>query len=128
MDGRVPSRSGEKANSSSCSGSDYPAPRQGARPPLSMGAAPARDARSEPASCAQRTSVPIRACFVSGTCRKHAMCARILLLRLCQRLFRLHQMILITGGAGFIGSNFVVEWLRRSREPTLVVDKLTYAG
>jgi len=37
-------------------------------------------------------------------------------------------MIFVTGGAGFIGSNFVIEWLARSREPVLVVDKLTYAG
>jgi dTDP-glucose 4,6-dehydratase len=37
-------------------------------------------------------------------------------------------MIFITGGAGFIGSNFVVEWLARSSEPVLVLDKLTYAG
>ena len=37
-------------------------------------------------------------------------------------------MLLITGGAGFIGSNFVLEWLARSREPVLNIDKLTYAG
>ena len=37
-------------------------------------------------------------------------------------------MLLITGGAGFIGSNFVLEWLARSREPVVNIDKLTYAG
>jgi dTDP-glucose 4,6-dehydratase len=37
-------------------------------------------------------------------------------------------MILITGGAGFIGSNFVLDWLERSSEPVVNVDKLTYAG
>ncbi len=36
--------------------------------------------------------------------------------------------ILVTGGAGFIGSNFVLEWLAREQEPVLVLDKLTYAG
>jgi len=37
-------------------------------------------------------------------------------------------MIFVTGGAGFIGSNFVVGWLACSREPLLVIDNLTYAG
>lgn len=37
-------------------------------------------------------------------------------------------MILVTGGAGFIGANFVLDWLRQSGEPVLNVDKLTYAG
>lgn len=37
-------------------------------------------------------------------------------------------MILVTGGAGFIGSNFVLHWLARSGEPVVNVDKLTYAG
>ena len=37
-------------------------------------------------------------------------------------------MILVTGGAGFIGSNFVLDWLAQSREPVLNVDALTYAG
>lgn len=37
-------------------------------------------------------------------------------------------MILITGGAGFIGSNFVLDWLAHSHEPVLNLDKLTYAG
>ncbi len=36
--------------------------------------------------------------------------------------------ILVTGGAGFIGSNFVRLWLRESDEPVVNVDKLTYAG
>lgn len=37
-------------------------------------------------------------------------------------------MILVTGGAGFIGANFVLEWLARTGEPVLNLDKLTYAG
>lgn len=37
-------------------------------------------------------------------------------------------MILVTGGAGFIGANFVLDWLSEHAEPVLVVDKLTYAG
>jgi len=37
-------------------------------------------------------------------------------------------MILITGGAGFIGSNFVLEWLRDSGNSAVNLDKLTYAG
>lgn len=37
-------------------------------------------------------------------------------------------MILVTGGAGFIGSNFVLDWLEQSDEPVLNLDKLTYAG
>ncbi|MGB6055985.1 MAG: dTDP-glucose 4,6-dehydratase [Burkholderiaceae bacterium] len=37
-------------------------------------------------------------------------------------------MILVTGGAGFIGSNFVLDWLAQSDEAVLNVDKLTYAG
>ncbi len=37
-------------------------------------------------------------------------------------------MIFVTGGAGFIGSNFVLDWLARVGEPVLNVDKLTYAG
>jgi len=37
-------------------------------------------------------------------------------------------MILITGGAGFIGSNFVLDWLLDSQEPVVNLDKLTYAG
>jgi dTDP-glucose 4,6-dehydratase len=37
-------------------------------------------------------------------------------------------MILLTGGAGFIGGNFVLDWLRGNDEAVLNVDKLTYAG
>ncbi len=37
-------------------------------------------------------------------------------------------MILVTGGAGFIGSNFVLDWLAQSAEPVLNLDDLTYAG
>jgi dTDP-glucose 4,6-dehydratase len=37
-------------------------------------------------------------------------------------------MILVTGGAGFIGSNFVLEWLAHVSEAAVNLDKLTYAG
>ncbi|WP_311222576.1 MULTISPECIES: dTDP-glucose 4,6-dehydratase [unclassified Acidovorax] len=37
-------------------------------------------------------------------------------------------MILVTGGAGFIGANFVIDWLASSDEPVINLDKLTYAG
>jgi dTDP-glucose 4,6-dehydratase len=37
-------------------------------------------------------------------------------------------MILVTGGAGFIGSNFVLQWLATQGEPVTNLDKLTYAG
>ena len=37
-------------------------------------------------------------------------------------------MILVTGGAGFIGSNFVLDWCASSKEPVVNLDKLTYAG
>ena len=36
--------------------------------------------------------------------------------------------ILVTGGAGFIGSNFVLHWLAEQQAPVTVFDKLTYAG
>jgi len=36
--------------------------------------------------------------------------------------------ILVTGGAGFIGSNFVLDWLAQSDEPVINLDALTYAG
>jgi len=36
--------------------------------------------------------------------------------------------ILITGGAGFIGSNFVLEWVAETNEPVINLDALTYAG
>ena len=36
--------------------------------------------------------------------------------------------ILITGGAGFIGANFVLDWIAGSEEPVVNLDKLTYAG
>ncbi|MBA2722798.1 MAG: dTDP-glucose 4,6-dehydratase [Methylibium sp.] len=37
-------------------------------------------------------------------------------------------MILVTGGAGFIGSNFVLDWIEATGEPVLNLDALTYAG
>ncbi|ODP34293.1 dTDP-glucose 4,6-dehydratase [Pandoraea sp. ISTKB] len=37
-------------------------------------------------------------------------------------------MIFVTGGAGFIGANFVLDWLAQHDEPVLTIDKLTYAG
>ena len=37
-------------------------------------------------------------------------------------------MILVTGGAGFIGSNFVLDWIATEATPVVNLDKLTYAG
>jgi dTDP-glucose 4,6-dehydratase len=37
-------------------------------------------------------------------------------------------MLLITGGAGFIGGNFVLDWLAGCEEPVVNLDNLTYAG
>ena len=37
-------------------------------------------------------------------------------------------MILVTGGAGFIGANFVLDWLAQHNEPVVNLDSLTYAG
>jgi len=39
-----------------------------------------------------------------------------------------NQPILITGGAGFIGSNFILQWLTAQDTPVVNLDKLTYAG
>ncbi len=36
--------------------------------------------------------------------------------------------VLVTGGAGFIGGNFVLDWCAQSDEPIVNLDKLTYAG
>lgn len=36
--------------------------------------------------------------------------------------------ILVTGGAGFIGSNFICDWMKVSQEPIVNLDILTYAG
>src|SRR5689334_1121618 len=36
--------------------------------------------------------------------------------------------ILVTGGAGFIGTNFVLEWIAAEQSPVVNLDKLTYAG
>src|SRR5882672_6706013 len=37
-------------------------------------------------------------------------------------------MILVTGGAGFIGANFVLDWIASTGEPVVNLDALTYAG
>lgn len=37
-------------------------------------------------------------------------------------------MILVTGGAGFIGANFVLDWIREIGDPVVNLDALTYAG
>ena len=39
-----------------------------------------------------------------------------------------NQPILVTGGCGFIGSNFVLDWLRQESAPLVNLDALTYAG
>jgi dTDP-glucose 4,6-dehydratase len=40
----------------------------------------------------------------------------------------MQRAILVTGGAGFIGSNFILEWLAHQQTPIVNLDKLTYAG
>ena len=35
---------------------------------------------------------------------------------------------LVTGGAGFIGSNFIIDWFKNSKEEIINLDKLTYAA
>ena len=40
----------------------------------------------------------------------------------------MHPPIIVTGGAGFIGANFVLAWLERSIGAVVNLDKLTYAG
>lgn len=40
----------------------------------------------------------------------------------------MHASILVTGGAGFIGSNFVLDWIALEKDEVINLDKLTYAG
>jgi len=40
----------------------------------------------------------------------------------------MNDTILVTGGAGFIGSNFVLQWLNHVGTPVVNLDRLTYAG
>ncbi|HST10474.1 MAG TPA: dTDP-glucose 4,6-dehydratase [Terriglobales bacterium] len=42
--------------------------------------------------------------------------------------FIMENAILVTGGAGFIGSNFVLQWIEREDGRVVNLDKLTYAG
>lgn len=41
---------------------------------------------------------------------------------------KMRDLILVTGGSGFIGSNFILQWMRAESCPVLNLDKLTYAG
>src|SRR6478672_2384550 len=66
---------------------------------------------------------------IATTTRLEAVGADAKLARATQPLALLQvRMILVTGGAGFIGANFVLDWLARDGEPVVNVDKLTYAG
>ncbi|HEY0797261.1 MAG TPA: dTDP-glucose 4,6-dehydratase [Acidisarcina sp.] len=40
----------------------------------------------------------------------------------------MNDTVLVTGGAGFIGSNFVLDWMKAEKSKLLNLDKLTYAG
>ena len=40
----------------------------------------------------------------------------------------MEKTILVTGGAGFIGSNFILQWIEQEKTPVVNLDKLTYAG
>src|SRR5579863_546133 len=41
---------------------------------------------------------------------------------------QLTDTIVVTGGAGFIGSNFILDWFGAEASPVVTLDKLTYAG
>ena len=40
----------------------------------------------------------------------------------------MEEAILVTGGAGFIGSNFILQWMAQETARVVNLDKLTYAG
>jgi dTDP-glucose 4,6-dehydratase len=40
----------------------------------------------------------------------------------------MEKTILVTGGSGFIGSNFILQWISQEKSPVVNLDKLTYAG
>lgn len=40
----------------------------------------------------------------------------------------MHDTILVTGGAGFIGSNFILQWMKETSTPVINLDVLSYAG
>ena len=40
----------------------------------------------------------------------------------------MEKTVLVTGGAGFIGSNFILQWIDEETTPVVNLDKLTYAG
>ena len=40
----------------------------------------------------------------------------------------MEKTILVTGGSGFIGSNFILQWMQQEGTPVVNLDKLTYAG
>ena len=40
----------------------------------------------------------------------------------------MNDTVLVTGGAGFIGSNFLLQWIEHESAPVVNLDKLTYAG
>ena len=40
----------------------------------------------------------------------------------------MNDTVLVTGGAGFIGSNFVLDWMEKTKSAVVNLDRLTYAG
>ncbi|MGA2355872.1 MAG: GDP-mannose 4,6-dehydratase, partial [Terriglobales bacterium] len=40
----------------------------------------------------------------------------------------MEDLIFVTGGAGFIGSNFILQWIASEKSSVINLDKLTYAG
>ena len=40
----------------------------------------------------------------------------------------MNDTVLVTGGAGFIGSNFVLNWIAKTKANVVNLDLLTYAG
>lgn len=65
-------------------------------------------------------SVPV---FITVISTRTSLSLHLLLFRILTKMS-----ILVTGGAGFIGSNFILDWFKYHNEPVINLDKLTYAG
>jgi FlaA1/EpsC-like NDP-sugar epimerase len=69
------------------------------------------------------------AAFVAAGAWRMSLRTRMTIIRRSLNNPRLHtDTILVTGGAGFIGTNFVLHWLASHADTVINLDKLTYAG